>query len=135
MTLQKCSGKGGFTLVEIMIVVAIIAILATLAAPAIIRARQRSQATVVLDHARSLSSALDQYAIEHSRAGSDPVTFSDIQPYLRPGTRIHDMGGQDVTGGTYVLDVVQNGVRIDPATLAKFDPSIIPDNFWDGYKD
>ncbi len=135
MISQKLSGKGAFTLVEIMIVVAVVALLAALAAPAVIRARQRSLATVVLDHARSIDSALSQYAIETNRGAMDTVTFSEIRGYLRPGTRIYDMNGQDILGGTYILNEVRNGVRVDPATISKFDPNVIPSNFWDGYND
>jgi len=51
--------RGGFTLVEIMIVVAIIALLAAIAVPNFLRARKRSQATQVLEDLRLIDSAID----------------------------------------------------------------------------
>ena len=66
--------RGGFTLVEIMIVVAIIALLAAIAVPGFLRARKRSQATAILNDARIIDGALDQYAIENNKVGSATVT-------------------------------------------------------------
>ncbi len=66
--LQKLNkNRGGFTLVEIMIVVAIIALLAAIAVPNFLRARKRSQATRILEDLRLLDSANDQYAIETNK--------------------------------------------------------------------
>ena len=65
--LQKLNkNRGGFTLVEIMIVVAIIALLAAIAVPNFLRARKRSQATRILEDLRQIDSAIDQYAIEEN---------------------------------------------------------------------
>ena len=70
--LQKLNNRrGGFTLVEIMIVVAIIALLAAIAVPNFLRARKRSQATRVLEDLRMLDSAVDQYAIENQQTQRD----------------------------------------------------------------
>src|SRR5262245_30639542 len=57
--------RGGFTLVEIMIVVAIIALLAAIAVPGFLRARKRSQASRILNDLRLIDAACDQYAIEN----------------------------------------------------------------------
>ena len=54
--------RGGFTLVEIMIVVAIIALLAAIAVPGFLRARKRSQASRIINDLRLIDSAVDQYA-------------------------------------------------------------------------
>ena len=71
--LKKLTTKrAGFTLVEIMIVVAIIALLAAIAVPGFLRARKRSQASKILNDLRMIDSAVDQYAIEtkdYRRAG------------------------------------------------------------------
>ncbi len=66
----------GFTLVEIMIVVAIIALLASIAVPNFLRARKRSQATRILEDLRLLDSASDQYAIETNKiSGMHPPVW------------------------------------------------------------
>ena len=65
--------RGGFTLVEIMIVVAIIALLAAIAVPGFLRARKRSQASRIINDLRLIDSAVDQYAIENNKASGDLV--------------------------------------------------------------
>ena len=58
---RKLKSKyAGFTLVEIMIVVAIIALLAAIAVPGFLRARKRSQASKILNDLRMISGAIDQ---------------------------------------------------------------------------
>ena len=66
--LKKLTTKrAGFTLVEIMIVVAIIALLAAIAVPGFLRARKRSQASKILNDLRLIDAAVDQYAIETAK--------------------------------------------------------------------
>ncbi len=64
MNTSAAKSYKGFTLVEIMIVVAIIALLAAIAVPGFLRARKRSQASRILNDLRMIDSAVDQYAIE-----------------------------------------------------------------------
>ena len=69
--------RAGFTLVEIMIVVAIIALLAAIAVPNFLRARKRSQATRILQDLRMIDSAIDQYAIETNKTTGATVDWTD----------------------------------------------------------
>src|ERR1700726_5252348 len=68
--------RGGFTLVEIMIVVAIIALLAAIAVPGFLRARKRSQASRILNDLRMIDSACDQYAVETNHKTGDAVAVT-----------------------------------------------------------
>ena len=74
---------GGFTLVEIMIVVAIIALLAAIAVPGFLRARKRAQASRVLNDLRLIDSAVDQYAIETNKTTGSTVNVTDWTNYLK----------------------------------------------------
>src|SRR6186713_2287716 len=100
--LQKLNkNRGGFTLVEIMIVVAIIALLASIAVPNFLRARKRSQATRILEDLRMIDSALDQYAIENNKSGGNPANWNDIRAYLKTGSTLYNSSGFDMLGGSY----------------------------------
>jgi prepilin-type N-terminal cleavage/methylation domain-containing protein len=72
--------RSGFTLVEIMIVVAIIAMLSAIATNNVLRARKRTQASKTLDDLRQLDGALDQWALEKNKSAGDVAQFSDVQP-------------------------------------------------------
>ena len=75
MSHSNAKSHKGFTLVEIMIVVAIIALLAAIAVPGFLRARKRSQASRILNDLRMIDSAVDQYAIETNRTTSKKGLF------------------------------------------------------------
>lgn len=63
---HRASRGSGFTLVEIMIVVAIVGLLAALAIPSFVRSRQVSRLTVCLNDLRICQDALDLYMFAHN---------------------------------------------------------------------
>jgi len=111
----------GFTLVEIMIVVAIIALLAAIAVPGFLRARKRSQASKILNDLRLIDGAVDQYAIETGRKSGDTVGVADWTNYLKKDTRLF-ISGQDLFGDDYGTQTVD--------TLP-----LVPANAWDSLSD
>ena len=92
--------RGGFTLVEIMIVVAIIALLAAIAVPGFLRARKRSQASRILNDLRMIDAAVDQYAIETNRTTGNAVAVTDWTNYLKKGTQLYN-SGNSLLGSAY----------------------------------
>ena len=82
--------RGGFTLVEIMIVVAIIALLAAIAVPGFLRARKRSQASKILNDLRLIDSAVDQYAIENNKQAGATVSVAAWTQYMKASTSIYE---------------------------------------------
>src|ERR1017187_10324679 len=80
---NRSSSKQGFTLVEIMIVVAIIGLLAAIAIPNFVRARTQSQKNACINNLRQIDSATQTWALENKVGASAPVSFGNIQPYLK----------------------------------------------------
>lgn len=75
--------KGGFTLLEIMVVVALIGLLVTLAFPSYVRTRERTQNNACINNLREIDNSIDRWAIENSKISPDPVTMANVMNYLK----------------------------------------------------
>src|SRR5437660_12880373 len=75
----KTLRKDGFTLLEIMIVVAFIGMLAAIAIPTFIRARATSQTHACINNLRQIDGAIQQWTLEKNKSGTDQVTSADVQ--------------------------------------------------------
>jgi prepilin-type N-terminal cleavage/methylation domain-containing protein len=83
--MKKVNRKAGFTLVEIMIVVAIIGLLAAIAIPNFVKARTTSQQNACINNLRLIDSSKQQWALEQRKQNTDSPAGSDLQPYLGRG--------------------------------------------------
>ena len=124
--------RGGFTLVEIMIVVAIIALLAAIAVPGFLRARKRSQATKILNDLRLIDSAVDQYAIETNKASGTAVAIGDWTNYLKRGSVLYNTGA-DLFSQSYGAQTVDSLPKV-PASSKTALSDVADTTFWSPYQ-
>lgn len=120
--------RGGFTLVEIMIVVAIIALLAAIAVPGFLRARKRSQASKIINDLRMIDSAMDQYAIETTKKTGDPIAVTDWTNYVKKDTVLYATG-QDLFGNDYGPQTVDKLPAV-PSNAKAALSDVTDDTFW-----
>jgi len=79
-------GRKGFTLVEIMIVVAIIGLLAAIAIPSFIKARTESQKNACINNLRQIDAAKEQWALATKKVSGDPIVQPEVDQYIKGGT-------------------------------------------------
>jgi len=123
--------RGGFTLVEIMIVVAIIALLAAIAVPGFLRARKRSQASRILNDLRMIDAAVDQYAIETNRSTGNAVNTADWTNYLKKNSSLYLSGGS-ILGHGYGAQTVDTIPQV-PAADYQALSDVAGTGFWSPY--
>jgi len=112
---KKQNKVQAFTLVEIMIVVAIIALLAAIAVPGFLRARKRSQASRVVNDLRLIDSAIDQYAIENNKSTGATVPTTAWTAYLKSGSALYNTGA-DLFGNGYGIQTVDSLPKVPAST-------------------
>ena len=109
----------GFTLVEIMIVVAIIGLLAAIAIPNFVKARENAQLNSIFNNLRILEGAKDQWALETKQGtGTAVATVSVVSDYLKGGSIRNVVGEtyQPIAVGTNSTATLPVGVKLGTYT-------------------
>ena len=120
----KNSRKSGFTLIEIMIVVAIIGLLAAIAIPNFVRARSTSQTNACINNLRQIDGAEQQWALETKQAAAAVPTYPDISGYMRNAVVCPSGGANGTFAASYTLVAV--GGPAKPACLIVPATHILP---------
>ena len=115
---MKTKLQSAFTLVEIMIVVAIIGLLAAIAIPNFVKARENAQLNSIFNNLRILEGAKDQWALEQKKGTGEAVTLDDVAEYLR-GSTVKPVVGETynpVAIGTNSTATLPAGIKLGTYT-------------------
>ena len=110
--------KSGFTLVEIMIVVAIIGLLAAIAIPSFMKARTTSQKNACINNLRQIEAAKEQWALETKQAQGNDVVTTTVDGYIKTKPSCP-------AGGTYYYNVIGTNCVCETST-GVFTTHVLP---------
>ncbi len=125
------TSRSAFTLVEIMIVVAIIALLAAIAVPNFLRARKRTHALRILEDLRLLDYATDHYALETNKPAGFHPAMGDLKNYLKTGTQLYSTSA-DIFGDSYGPFTVDSIPKICDSAFNSLS-DVADSSFWSPY--
>ncbi|HMP82735.1 MAG TPA: type II secretion system protein [Verrucomicrobiota bacterium] len=115
----KSTLRAGFTLVEIMIVVAIIGLLAAIAVPNFVKARTTAQKNACINNLRQIDGAIQQWALETKQGNTAPVNFTEVLTYLKNEVKCPSAGLSTTADACYEVSTV----NAQPPVTCKIEPA------------
>lgn len=103
--------KSAFSIVELMVVIAIIGLLSAIVIPAVMKANLTAQQKTCINNLREIDQAIQQWAMENKALPTDVVTHSNLVPYLRT---LPFCPTPSLNGGTFFTDYGMTFVQEPP---------------------
>lgn len=125
------SNNKGFTLIELMIAIAIIAILVAILVPNFVRARSRSNLSVCISNLKNIASGVEMYSTDNG--GRFPTSLTQVRPNYIKIVPICPVAGSDTYSSSYSSSVSPDNYQLycdgsyhlgfAPAEYPQYDPS------------